>query len=125
MKTKRKFQEDYIPHDSSNLSEGWAAVAEYLDQAIVLAYDGCHKIYLAMDEDSAYWFRNEYRPNVEELTWRGERVVLAPQAELIVREWFDNSCSLKLVQAVWHNHEDPNSGYVSLISQFAEVKADD
>ena len=35
-----------------------------------------------------------------------------------LRDWFDQSCSLRFVQAVYTMTGDPNNGYDSLIAQF-------
>lgn len=120
-----KQQSDYAPHDSDNLDEGWNAVREYLNDAVLIAFDGCHKIYLAMDDIEADFFRKNYQP-VDEIDNGGVLEGLTPD-ELYeeLTEWWDASCSLRFVQAVWHDSEDPNSGFVSLISQCAGWKDDE
>lgn len=102
----------YTEHNSDNLAEGWEAVQEYAQDAILIAWDGCHKIYLAMDEDEARFFRENYQPAVVEGASPEEMIET-------INEWWDVSCSLRFVSAVWRNNEDPNEGFVSLISQFA------
>lgn len=100
----------YEQHNSDNLTEGWEAVEEYLQDALSISWDGCHKIYLAMDEDEHTWFCENY-----EITRHG-----SPEELLgILQEWWDSSCSLRFISAVSHNSVDPNDGFVSLISQFA------
>lgn len=123
--TMTKQQSDYAPHDSDNLDEGWNAVREYLNDAVLIAFDGCHKIYLAMDEAEADFFRKNYQP-VDEFDNGGVLEGLSP-AELYeeLTEWWDASCSLRFVQAVWRDSEDPNAGFVSLISQCAGWKDDE
>ena len=37
-----------------------------------------------------------------------------------VKKWYENSCSLRFIQAVSTNDIDPNLGFESLISQFDE-----
>jgi len=107
-----KTQTQYEPHNADDLEQGWDAVHEYAEDALLAAWDGCHKIYLAMDEAEAAWFRVNYAEHIAE----------ANDYELadIVKEWWDESCSLRFVNAVWRNESDPNAGFVSLISQFAE-----
>lgn len=101
----------YEQHDSDNLTEGWEAVEEYLQDALSISWDTCHKIYLAMDETEAEWFAANY----DEATVKG-----SPEEMLeTIKEWWDASCPLRFVSAVWHDSEDPNAGFVSLISQFA------
>lgn len=120
-----KQQSDYAPHDSDNLDAGWTAVREYLNDAILIAYDGCHKIYLAMDEAEADFFRKHYQPT-DDLDNGGVIEGKAP-AELYedLCEWWDASCSLRFVSAVWHIDEDPNDGFVHLISQGAGWQDED
>lgn len=120
-----KTQSDYTPHNSDDLNEGWNAVREYLNDAILIAFDGCHKIYLAMDEVEADFFRNNYQPT-DEFDNGGVIEGKAP-AELYeeLTEWWDASCSLRFVSAVWHNDEDPNAGFVRLIDQGAGWQDED
>lgn len=113
-----KLQQDYAPHDHDNLDEGWDAVEEYLNSAVLIAFDECHKIYLAMDEEEAKFFRGNYQPCVSEGQTPSEMLET-------IQGWWDISCPLKFVQAVWHNEDDPNRGFVSLISQCASDEIDD
>ncbi len=106
-----KTQAHYEPHNADNLEEGWDAVSEYAEDAILAAWDGCHKIYLAMDEAEGEWFRENYAEHIVEYD---DGIVET------VKDWWDASCSLRFVSAVWRNEDDPNAGFVSLISQFAE-----
>jgi len=116
MKTKN----DYTEHDADNINEGWEAVEEYVQDAVLIAFDECHKIYLAMDETEAQFFRENYQPAIV------ERIHSTPDDMLaLLHEWFDISCGLKFIQAVWHDAEDPNAGFVSLIGQGASDPADD
>jgi hypothetical protein len=109
-----KTKTDYEPHDSGNLDEGWDAVREYLRDAVAIAYDGCHKIYLAMDEAEANWFLAHYLDPM-----RSARVVDADEAYETLAEWWDESCPLRFASAVWRDEENPNAGFVRLIDQGA------
>lgn len=118
-----KTQNQYQPHNADDLGEGWDAVAEYARYAHLAAFDGCHKIYLAMDEEQAEWFRKNYT---------GWGMVCGVTVEVdtedlatVVREWYDESCGLQFVNAVFTNVDNPNDGYVSLISQSASDDEDD
>lgn len=95
---------------SETLTGGWELVEEHLPDAKLLAFDGCHKIYLAMDDIEAMWFADNY-----EILASGT----VEQNLATLHEWFDQSCSLRFINAVWHNETDPNAGFVSLIDQFA------
>ena len=70
-----------------------------------------------MDEIEAQWFRENYEEYNVEKIGNGENLFKQ------VQEWFKESCFLKFVQAVWHNEDDPNDGFMSLIGQGA--KSDD
>lgn len=108
-----KQQTDYLSHNADDLTEGWAAVSTYVDDCVLIAFDGCHKIYLAMDETEAYSFRtNEGYESVIENN--GDNNLMD-----ILDDWYDISCPLKFINAVWTSYPDANDGYVSLISQCA------
>ena len=82
-----------------------------IDEAIVVAYDGCHKIYLALDPIEAQWFRDEY-PHV--VGGSAEEMLAA------VERWWDKSCPLRFINGVRHNPTNPNAGYISIVPQFAD-----
>jgi hypothetical protein len=87
----------------------WQGVDEALQNAHLIAFDGCHKIYLAMDLKEAAWFAEEY-----EHVFKGS----AEEMGKVIRKWWDDSCGLKFISAVETNEDDPNAGFTSLISQF-------
>jgi len=66
---------------------------------------------LAMDEEQAHFFRTEY-PHVVEADDKDSM-------SDAVSDWYEISCSLRFVQAVYTNDEDPNAGFIELIEQFA------
>jgi hypothetical protein len=91
-------------------------VAEAMDEAILVAFDGCHKIYVAMDEVEADWFRESDYQICE----------ASPEFMLVmVANWYKQSCPLKFVNAVRHNAENPNAGYTDLIPQGAGEEDED
>jgi hypothetical protein len=75
-----------------------------ISKAVLVAWDGCHKIYLAMDHTEADWF--EQSEGYE--TARGNREVM----KLKVRSWYKNSCELRFISAV-SEHDD----YTVLVGQ--------
>ncbi len=89
-------------------------VEDAIGSAILVAFDGCHKIYLAMDETEANWFRENYNGvHCDDRTFEG-----TPDEMLTtVKEWYAESCPLRFVYAVQHNAENPNDGFTSLIGQ--------
>ena len=107
---------------TTDMDDYWNDVAVAMESAKLVAFDGCHKIYLAMDDEQTEWFKKNY--NGADCTDRN--FTSSPEEMLkMVREWWDKSCSLRFVNAVWHNEDDPNAGFVSLISQMAEVEVDE
>jgi hypothetical protein len=82
-----------------------------IDNAILVAYDGCHKIYLALDEEQAEWFRGNYDIIVE----ASSDMMLAA-----VERWWEDSCGLRFISGVRTNHADPNAGFTTIISQFED-----
>ena len=117
-----KLQTDYDTHDSTNLDEGWAATREHVENALLIAFDGCHKIYLAMDEYEAKWFRDNYNgEGCDDQTFVGS----PDQMFDTLTKWYEESCSLKFINAVWRNEADPNAGFVSLIDQGADDPRDE
>lgn len=101
-----------------NITDGIIAdrLAEHIDLAHLVAWDECHKIYLAMDEAQADFFRAEYPVIVEG----------APDAMAkAVITWWNDSCGLRFISAVHTNAADPNAGFVSVVDQFEDDDEDD
>lgn len=97
-----------------NLRVLFEPVEDALEDALLIAWDGCHKMYLAMDHEQADWFRQNYNGvHCDDRTFTG-----TPKEMLnTLLAWWDESCGLKFINAVTTNHENPNAGFVSLISQ--------
>ena len=96
---------------STQTPELFRLVEKAIPYAHLIAWDECHKIYLAMDEPTADWFRENYERILES----------TPEAMLhTVMNWYERSCFLRFVEAVTHNEENPNDGYTQLIPQFAD-----
>ena len=102
---------------TTTMEDYWSDVKEEVRYAKSISFDGCHKIYLAMDDTQAQWFKENY--NGEEcgdMTFEG-----TPEEMLkLLKEWYENSCSLKFIQSVTTDEDDPNEGFKSLIPQCAE-----
>lgn len=102
--------------DTTSIPPLFDKVAEAMSDAHLVAWDGCHKIYLALDEIEAKWFsKNGY------YVFSGS----ANQMLGMVIGWWNDSCFLKFVSGVRHNEEDPNAGFVSLIPQGWESEYED
>lgn len=93
----------------------WDDVEYELKGADSIAWDECHKIYILMDA-------NQTDLMVE---YGYDRMIRAadstPEAMFAtLKEWWDNSCGLRFINAVHTVEGDPNKGFDSLIPQFAE-----
>jgi hypothetical protein len=94
----------------------FSKVRDHINDAHLIAWDGCHKIYLALDEVEADWLRENYEHIVEE----------SPEFMLVMLgEWWDESCPLRFISGVRHNEADPNAGFVTLIEQFEDSDDED
>lgn len=96
--------------------ELWADVDGHVSRALAIAWDGCHKVYVLMDEnqvkemrghgygegDSAFITSNEATPE---------------KMRTLVHDWFEASCGLRFINAVRTVKSNPNDGFASLISQ--------
>lgn len=107
---------------TTDMEDYWNDVEVAMEYAHLVAFDGCHKIYLAMDEEQAEWFRNNYNgKDCTDMNFAAPAKVMLEQ----VREWYESSCPLRFVSSVKTNHEDPNAGFVSLIPQGADEVYED
>jgi hypothetical protein len=90
----------------------WDTVEFRLDETKAIAFDGCHKIYLLLDDEQVGLMREcEY-----------DRIITKDEqpAEVMLgtlKGWFADSCGLRFVEAVQTNHDDPNAGFETLIGQ--------
>lgn len=99
----------------------WEDVEAAVPKAKAIAFEGCHKIYVLLDDEavvdmivSGYWDND---------TEGGSRLYtsaeMSPEIMLSqLHEWFTASCPLRFISSVETNEEDPNTGFTNLISQF-------
>lgn len=93
-------------------AEKMALIEEYLSRASGIAWDGCHKIYVLMDDEQ---MADMQRYGYDPLIWAD---TTTPEVMLItIEEWYEESCGLRFISAVETNHDNPNAGYRDLISQ--------
>lgn len=86
-------------------THAWNRVRGALSRAKGMHWDGCHKIYLSMDD--------EQLRQSEEIGYETH----APDFDKL-KGWFEESCGLRFVNAVYTVEGDPNDGYEDLIAQF-------
>ena len=86
----------------------------YLDEASGIAWDGCHKIYILMDDKQMELMREyEYDPLVS------SENLHADDLEKLVWDWYDKSCGLRFIDAVrtMPEGEDEIEGFVTVVPQ--------
>ena len=92
----------------------------YTAQAKGIAFDGCHKIYILLDDEQMRLMKEYgYDPLIssDEMNHieMGEKVI----------HWYNESCSLRFISAVETNDEDPNAGFITVIGQFDDEDEDE
>ena len=107
----------------------WDEVFDQCETACLVAWDGCHKIYLAMDEVQDNWFRVYYgNPGRDTIDGEpDERFTFFGEPEEMfnkVKQWWDMSCGLRFISAVYTNQAMGCAGYVHLIPQFIDEEVD-
>ncbi len=90
-------------------------IKERLSEAEGIAWDTCHKIYILMDSEQVELMRSYgYDPLITNEEMNPDDMFG------LVQEWYEDSCSLRFIQAVSTNDIDPNLGFESLVSQFED-----
>ena len=88
-----------------------------ISEAEAIAWDTCHKIYILMDSEQVKLMRGYgYDPIITNEEMNPDDMFS------LVQEWYENSCSLRFIQAVSTNNINPNLGFESLISQFDDYE---
>lgn len=101
----------------------WNTVESTVSQARGIAWDGCHKIYVLMDDEQmrqmAEWGYGEDGSQLLPVDAADPEVVLAT-----LTDWYENSCGLRFISAVSTVDGDPNDGFTHLIAQFEDEDAE-
>jgi hypothetical protein len=85
----------------------------YTQNAKGIAFDTCHKIYVLMDDEQMALMRQYgYDPLIT-----SDQMTPEEMSDQVL-EWFEDSCGLRFIQAVNTNPEDPNEGFIDIVSQF-------
>lgn len=97
-------------------------VAEALETAKGIAFDGCHKIYVLMDNNQMELMQDygyDLLISIDDMN----------EAEMLetIQKWYSESCGLRFVQSVatTENPEDQNDGFTTLIGQFEDEECED
>lgn len=94
-----------------SIPKNWLGpVEEAVNNGVLVAWDGCHKIYVAMDQKSADDFRDLEYPHIVQTDFATTMSLL--------NKWWDESCELRFIQSV-SNGGDYCDDFDDLIPQFA------
>ena len=92
-------------------------VRNRISEAEAIAWDTCHKIYILMDSEQVDLMRGYgYDPIITNEEMNPDDMFDK------VKEWYEDSCSLRFINAVSTNEINPNLGFESLISQFDDYE---
>jgi len=98
--------------------EAYWKVREYTDNAKGIAFDGCHKIYVLMDDEQMALMKEygygEHNPNYLISSDQLDPAEMATVAMM----WYKDSCGLRFIQAVNSKPKNPNDGFIDIIGQF-------
>jgi hypothetical protein len=95
-------------------------IKDRLENAKGIGWDGCHKIYILMDDNQMTEMQNYgYDP-----LFSSDQISPNRMFELIER-WWDQSCGLRFISAVSTNEINPNLGFENLISQGEDNQQDE
>jgi hypothetical protein len=96
---------------SKTMNTAWDRVRAALADADSITWDGCHKIYVAMDAQQT-----------EEMAEIGYDPILkvtdVDDAFETLKDWYARSCGLEFISAIKTVAGDPNDKFTNLISQF-------
>ena len=96
-----------------------------VQDAKAIAFDGCHKIYVLMDNAQVEKMRGYgYGDDDGSFLITADEVTKSEML-YILKDWYDGSCSLKFINSVATVDGDPNEGFEDLIPQGAEWEEDE
>ena len=97
-------------------------VTDYLQRSKAIAWDGCHKIYILMDDEQVeqmkgYGYEGDYL-----ISTHGKFVI---DVLAIVESWWEDSCGLRFINAVATHPTTPDEVFTDLIPQGADWEQED
>lgn len=99
--------------------DSYWAIREYTETAKGIAFDGCHKIYVLMDDEQMALMKEygygEHNPN---FLISSDQLGPAEMATVAMM-WYNDSCGLRFIQGVKTTDEtNSNEGFFNIIGQF-------
>lgn len=100
-------------------------VREFTDDAKGIAFDTCHKIYVMMDDEQVALMRS-YGYGEDDPNAIATSDQLTPEEmATVLTTWYDRSCSLKFINAVYSDKTIGHEGFINIISQFENMDDED
>lgn len=90
-------------------------MAPVMPEVKSVAWDGCHKIYVLLDDEQTAQMREYGYAHIIETDGIPDPSVLD-----ILEHWFRASCGLEFIQSVRTVEGNPNDGFKSIIAQADE-----
>lgn len=82
-------------------------VKHALENAFSITWEGCHKIYIMLDQES----------HEQMISYKYDPILVKDKNEAVSKlwEWFDNSCGLRFIQSI--SFPMNNENYINVIGQ--------
>ena len=95
-------------------------VAYQIEGAKGIAFDGCHKIYVLMDDEQMSQMK----------AWGYDPLISASEMSETdmahqLQEWYEESCGLRFIEKVSTHPTDPNLGFETIIGQGEDSDEED
>ena len=88
------------------------AIDAYIGETVLVAWDGCHKIYMALDQSEANSLKRYEYPHIVE----GDKLDML----VALTRWWDASCSLRFINAIRYRPDGGGTEFIDVIPQFAD-----
>jgi hypothetical protein len=93
-------------------------VREFTDDAKGIAFDTCHKIYVMMDDEQVALQRS-YGYGEDDPNALATSDQLSPEEmATVLTTWYEKSCGLKFISAIYSDSTIGHDGFIDIISQF-------
>lgn len=89
------------------IEQAFDKIEERVDEIVAIAYDGCHKVYLALDSGEAEAFRRYGYGDGEDSEFLWASTLHTVSIMDTLQHWYHDSCGLRFVTAIKDGqHED-------------------
>lgn len=115
---------DYEKYDALVKKEAFKIIKEFVEEERpkAVAWDGCHKVYLLMDEAGVKWMKKNGfgQSDGDSVLWRVRSNTGITRIVDEASSMYAASCALSFVSAIYNDGEG-NNDYVDVIDQEEEL----